>query len=308
MTFLLFAIGLILVGVSGRLLARAIVAPRLHLKAHLQEIADYGFEPQVAAVDLAFRERFRRLTRATARRVGRFVMGHFPGLKPLSSGELAAAGIYDVTDEVVHGYRVMAAVALPTLLLLLFAATGKLSALDILLVLLSIAAGFVLPSAVIRRRGAARLDEVDRQLPEMIDLLIAMIEAGIGFTAALGMVAERFQGSLGDEMRLTMKQQSLGMSTQQALEDMAARCATISVRAFVRTASRGETLGVSIGPVLRELSSDQRRRRRQAAREKMQKAPIKMIFPLMFLIMPALMIVLMYPAVYGLVKSLPSGF
>jgi tight adherence protein C len=81
---------------------------------------------------------------------------------------------------------------------------------------------------------------------------------------------------------------------------MVERCDTPSVRAFVRTAARGESLGVSIGPVLRELSADQRRRHRMAAREKMQKAPVKMIFPLMFLIMPALMIVLFYPAVASL--------
>jgi tight adherence protein C len=103
-----------------------------------------------------------------------------------------------------------------------------------------------------------------------------------------------------------MKQQTLGMSTQQALEDMSERCDTPSVRAFVRTAGRGETLGVSIGPVLRELSADQRRRRRQAIRERIQKAPVKMIFPLMFLIMPALMIVLMYPAAYSLAHNLPG--
>ena len=78
------------------------------------------------------------------------------------------------------------------------------------------------------------------------------------------------------------------------------------MRAFVRTAARGETLGVSIGPVLRELSADQRRRRRQSAREQMQKAPVKMIFPLMFLIMPALMIVLMYPAAYSVSHNLPG--
>ncbi len=306
MTLVLFVLGLIMVGVTARLLARAIVAPRLQLKAHLREIADYGFERPVTAVDLTFREQFRQSLRNTARRLGRFVMRRFPSIKPLSSSELAAAGFYDVTDEVVHGYRVMAALGLPSLILLLLAASGKVSALEILLVVVSAGAGFVLPSFVIRKRGTARLDDIDRQLPELIDLLIAMIEAGMGFTAALAMIAERFQGSLGDEMRLTMKQQSLGMSTQQALEDMAARCDTISMRAFVRTASRGETLGVSIGPVLRELSADQRRRRRQAAREKMQKAPVKMIFPMMFLIMPALMIVLMYPAVYGLMKNLPG--
>jgi tight adherence protein C len=100
-----------------------------------------------------------------------------------------------------------------------------------------------------------------------------------------------------------MQQQSLGMSIQDALDEMVERCDTPSVRAFVRTASRGESLGVSIGPVLRELSSDQRRRHRMTAREKMQKAPVKMIFPLMFLIMPAIMIVIFYPVAYGFKHS-----
>jgi tight adherence protein C len=113
---------------------------------------------------------------------------------------------------------------------------------------------------------------------------------------------------MGEELKLTMKQQSLGMSVGQALTEMADRCDTPSIRAFVRTAGRGESMGVSIGPVLRELSSDQRRRHRQLAREKMQKAPIKMLFPLMFLIFPALMIVLMYPAAYSVMHNLKGIF
>jgi tight adherence protein C len=126
----------------------------------------------------------------------------------------------------------------------------------------------------------------------------------MGFTASLGLIADRFQGPLGEELRLTMRQQSLGMSITGALEEMVERCDTTSIRAFVRTATRGESLGMSIGPVLRELSADQRRRQRMAAREKMQKAPVKLIFPLMFLIMPALMIVLFYPAAYGIKNAL----
>ena len=125
----------------------------------------------------------------------------------------------------------------------------------------------------------------------------------MGFTASLGLVAERFEGPLGEELKLTMQQQSLGMSIQSALDEMVLRCDTPSVRAFTRTASRGESLGVSIGPVLRELSTDQRRRHRMAARTKMQKAPVKMIFPLVFLVMPALMIVIFYPALYGIKHS-----
>jgi tight adherence protein C len=304
----LFVLGIGLVGLSGRLVVRAMVVSRLQLKAHLREIADYGFEGAASTSDLSAAERFKRSFHLTSERIGCFMVRRFPSIKPLQRNELAAAGFYDASEEVVHGYRTLGAISLPLLILLLLVSGGKLSALGIALVVISAGAGWVLPSFVIRKRGAARLDEIDRLLPELIDLLIATIEAGIGFTASLQMIAERMRGALGDELRLTMKQQTLGMSIGQSLEDMADRCGTTSVRAFVRTASRGESLGVSVGPVLRELSTDQRRRRRQAAREKMQKAPVKLIFPLMFLIMPALMIVLMYPAGYALVHNLPHGF
>jgi tight adherence protein C len=304
---LLFVVGIGLVALSGRLLARAIVVPRLRLKAHLREIADYGFEGAATGTDLSPRGRLKRDFHLISERIGRFVIRKFPSIKPLRSNELQAAGFYDVSEELVHGYRTIGAISLPLLVLLLLASGGKLSALDVALVVICAAAGWVLPSFIIRKRGAARLDEMDRLLPELIDLLIATIEAGMGFTASLQMISERMRGALGDELRLTMKQQTLGMSIGQSLDDMADRCSTPSIRSFVRTAARGESLGVSVGPVLRELSSDQRRRRRQTAREKMQKAPVKLIFPLMFLIMPALMIVLMYPAAYSLIHNLPHG-
>jgi tight adherence protein C len=305
MVFLLFAIGLILVGVSGRLFARAMVVPRLALKAHLREIHDYGFDSPVEERDLSGTERLKRALRQLAERTGTFLLQRVPSLPSLQKKDLTAAGFYDISPEIVHGYRALLAIGLPGLIFLLLSSSGgPLSALDLLLLLTSLAAGWQLPSFLIRKRGSTRLEEIERELPETIDLLIATVEAGMGFSAALGLVSERIHGALGDELRLTMKQQSLGMTIQQALDAMVTRADNPSIRAFVRTASRGESLGVSIGPVLRELSSDQRRRHRQAAREKMQKAPIKMIFPLMFLIMPALMIVLMYPAAYSVTKNL----
>jgi tight adherence protein C len=305
MTFFLFAIGVTLVGVTGRLVAQAVVVPRLRLKRHLHEIRDYGFESRVSAgPELSSLERFKLAFRATAERTGGFMMRRFPTFKALDANELGAAGFYDVTPEAVHGYRVIATFTFPLLMLLLLLPAGKISGLDILMLLFTGAAGGVLPSFIIRKRGAARLDEVDRQLPELIDLLIATIEAGMSFSQSIALIAQRFGGALGDEMRMAMKQQRLGMSITQVLDEMGERCGTPAVRSFVRTASRGETLGASIGPIMRELSADQRRRRRMAAREKMQKAPVKMIFPLMFLIMPALFIVLMFPAAYALSTNL----
>jgi tight adherence protein C len=304
MTFFLFAMGVILVGVSARLVARAVVVPRLRIKDHLRAIGDYGFEHPIPETDLPISLRLKNLVRRSAEGLGGYMRRTMPVLPSLEKKDLTAAGYYDISPNAVHGYRAMAAIGLPGLiLLLLLSSGGKFSAMEFLLLLVSFGAGWQLPSFIIRKKGTSRLDDVERMLPELIDLLIATVEAGMGFAASLNLVAERVRGALGDELRLTMKQQSLGMSMSAALDELVIRCDTPSMRAFVRTASRGETLGTSIGPVLRELSTDQRRRRRQAAREKMQKAPVKMIFPLMFLIFPALMIVLMFPAGYSLMST-----
>ncbi|MGA2012969.1 MAG: type II secretion system F family protein [Solirubrobacteraceae bacterium] len=308
MVILLFAIGIGMVAVSGRLLARAIVVPRLHLKQHLREIRDYGFDRPIDLDPISPSERLKRAFKSSARATGAFAMRRLPSVSALSPSELGAAGFYDVSPEIVHGYRVFAAIGLPGALLALMLASGKLSGLEILLLLVSAAAGWILPSFLVRKRGGSRMEEVDRRLPELIDLLISTVEAGMGFTASMALVADRFDGALGAELKLTMKRQSLGMTVPQALDEMVERCDTAAVRAFVRTAGRGESLGVSIGPVLRELSADQRRRHRMAARERMQKAPIKMIFPLIFLIFPALMIVLLYPAAWSVTHNLGGVF
>lgn len=302
---LLLLVGVGLVAFSGRLAVRAALIPRLQLKQHLREIRDYGFDGPVDDAPKNDLERLRSAIRRLAERTGRFMMRRFPSISALPASALTAAGYYEVSPELLHGYRTIAAIGLPGMILGLLIAGGKtLSMLEIMLVVISAAAGWILPSFVVRRRGTSRLEEIDRKLPEMIDVLIATVEAGMGFSASLALVAERFGGPIGEELKLTMSRQSLGMTIQQALDEFVERCDTQSTRAFVRTAARGESLGVSIGPVLRELSGDQRRRYRQAAREKMQKAPIKMLFPLMFLVFPALMIVLMFPAAYSVAHNL----
>jgi tight adherence protein C len=302
-TFLLLAIGVVLVAVSAGLVVKAIAVPRLALKTHLRVIADYGFDSDPTEEDGTGRAQLGQALGRLAERVGGWAMKRIPSLSALKPSELSAAGFYDLAPETMHGYRVLGATGLP-LLFFLMLASGGLSGIKILLVIATAALGWQLPSIMIHRRGRDRLDEIDRQLPDVIDLLIATVEAGMGFGAALDLVAGRYRGALGDEMRLTMKQQRLGISMQQGLEDMGERCDTPSMRAFIRTAARGEAMGVSIGPILRELSIDMRRRRRQTAREKMQKAPIKMLFPLMFLIMPALMIVILFPAAYSVAHNL----
>ena len=193
--------------------------------------------------------------------------------------------------------------ALPVLLILEVTASGGNVALAILVALAAAARCWVLFGASVRHRSEIRLNAIDRELPELIDVLIATIEAGLGFAGSLQLVAGRFEGPLGSELRLAQQEQRMGLSTNQALSNILERSDTPAMRSFVRAVVQGETLGVSIGTMMRNLALEMRTRRRQAAQERVQKAPLKMLFPLIFLIFPAMLIVLLYPAIHELLAG-----
>ncbi len=141
----------------------------------------------------------------------------------------------------------------------------------------------------------------------MIDLLVVTLEAGLGFAAALQRSAERMRGPLAAEMRLVLHENSLGLTSEQALRNFLGRCDALAVRGFVRAVTQSETLGVSIAQVMRELAGDMRMRRRQIIEEKAQKAPIKILFPLAFLILPAIFVVVLFPGLYNIIETLGGG-
>jgi tight adherence protein C len=231
--------------------------------------------------------------------VGRFAIRAAPRLKPIESKDLLAAGMYDMTPELLQGYRVIGAVAFPALMVfLLSSGAGRVKPLTVMLAVLIALIIWYLPVSSIRRRGERRLDKIDQDIPELIDVLIATIEAGLGFGGSLQLLAHRFDGPLGEELRLTLQQQTLGVSTEVALRSMLERCDTPSVRSFVKTMAQGDSLGVSVGAMLRNLATETRQRRRAKTRMRAQKAPVKLLFPLVFLIFPAMLIVLGFPIVY----------
>src|SRR5437660_2370106 len=134
-----------------------------------------------------------------------------------------------------------------------------------------------------------------------------MVEAELGFSGSIRIASSRLDGPLGDELRLTLQEQSMGLSTNESLTNLLGRCETPSMRSFVRSVLQGENLGVSIGAIMRNLAAEMRKRRRHSAEERAQKAPIKMLFPLVFLIFPTLFIILLYPAIHSLGQSFGTG-
>jgi tight adherence protein C len=302
----LFVIGVLFIAGAAALLAHALALPRIRMSSQLRQIESYGFEAGDALGDApATAPSVRAHLNELAAHVGRRTKGE--GWRaPVSLIKLRAAGVYTIDPDVFHGYRVTCATILPLFLLLTRLRSGSLSPFWVLTIIFTAALAWFGPALLVETRAQRRMDRIDRDLPELIDLLTATIEAGLGFAGSLQLVADRFHGPLGQELRLTLHEQSMGLTTGQALANLLERCETPSVRAFTRAVSQGETLGVSIGTMMRNLASETRKRRRQTANEKIQKAPVKMLFPLVFCIFPALFVVLLFPSLYRVFEQLGS--
>lgn len=156
--------------------------------------------------------------------------------------------------------------------------------------------GTLTPSLLLNHKIDSRAVALQRELPDVLDLLTVSVEAGLGFDGALVKLAEKMKGEMVDEFTRMLHEVRIGVSRSEALRSLAARCNVQDVTLFTSSLIQADQLGVSIAKVLRIQSSDMRERRRQRAEESAMKAPIKMLFPLVFFIFPALFIVLLGPA------------
>ncbi|HZR96684.1 MAG TPA: type II secretion system F family protein [Gaiellaceae bacterium] len=169
-----------------------------------------------------------------------------------------------------------------------------------LLVPMAAAIGFLAPDSVLTMRVRSRREQIRAQLPDVLDLLAVSVEAGLGFDGALAKLTEHLDGALVDEFALTLGQIRMGESRQDALRKLADRVNVPEVSAFVRSVIQADQLGISLGRILRVQAADSRVRRQSAAEERAMKAPIKMLFPTVIFIFPAMFIVILGPAFMNL--------
>jgi tight adherence protein C len=301
---LVVVVGAILAGVAVGLLTRALAAGRIRHQELLAQVGSYGFSAAAASA-AGERPQFAELISRFATWVGsRFEAQLDDDRRRRIRAELNSAGYYRTSVTRYVGYRVLCAVGLPALLLVLTIVLGSFSVQALIVVLVVALAGFMAPSIYLERRAVIRVRKIDYEIPELVDLLVTTVEAGVGFLAALQLAARRVREPLGQELRVTLREQGMGRTLDEALRNLGARTSSGNLRMFVQAVLQGETLGVSIGKILRDLAVDMRKARRQMAEERAQKAPIKLLFPLVFLILPAMMLVLLGPAMYDIVKQL----
>ncbi len=162
--------------------------------------------------------------------------------------------------------------------------------------------GFFLPDLVLRQQSDRRQEKIRNTLPDILDTLTVSVEAGLGFDAALAQISRYARGPLAGEVARVLQEMQIGRSRVDALRALAQRTNVVELRSFCAIVVQATELGVPIANVLREQAKEMRLRRRQRAEELAQRVPIKMLFPLIFCLFPALFIVVLGPGLINILN------
>jgi tight adherence protein C len=173
----------------------------------------------------------------------------------------------------------------------------------IVLFVLPILLGFFGPDAWLERKVDERRQAMLRALPDVLDLLVISVEAGLGFDSALARVVATVPGPLSEEFFRMLQETRVGVSRRDAMRHLMERTDLDELRSFLLAMIQAEAFGVTIARVLRVQADEMRVKRRQRAQEKAFAAPVKLVFPLVFCIFPALFIVLLGPAAISISEN-----
>ncbi len=292
-------IGAVLVGVAIIVIVIALGSrkPSDALSARLAEYSMRETPATLEEIELSMPFSERILT-PMARRASTFMVRFTPEqtLESTRHNLDLAGNPNNWTPSEFFGVRLVAGVALGGLIFLVLAIANVEWLPRLGFTVVFAALGFMLPALWLGQKIRSRKQSVIRSLPDALDLLTICVEAGLGFDQSMQKVAEKWDDDLSRAFARVLHEIRLGKSRREALRDLANRLDVSDVTSFVAAVIQAEQLGVSIAKVLRIQSDQLRVRRRQRAEEKAHQAPVKMLFPMVFLIFPAIWIVLLGPA------------
>lgn len=168
-------------------------------------------------------------------------------------------------------------------------------------------AGFFLPDLLLINAAQKRADRIQKALPNSIDLLTISVESGLAFDAALAQVARNTEGPLAEEFTRVLREIQIGSSRSDALKALADRTSVDDLRVFLNSMVQAEKLGIPIADVLRVQASEIRLKKSQRTEEQAMKLPVKLVFPLVLGILPALFIVILGPAAISIYETIIKG-
>lgn len=210
--------------------------------------------------------------------------------------KLAQAGSpWNLSAAEWFGIRIIALAAGIALGFILFALMG-IHLLSFATLLLCVFIGWLSPDYVLSRRTRQRQTLIIRAFPSALDMLTVSVEAGLGFDQALTRIVSKLKGPLSDDFKRLLREIQLGSSRSAALQNFAERTGVEMIRLFVSALIQADKLGMGLSDVLKSEAEEVRNKRKMDAQERAAKAPVKMLFPLLIFIFPALFVVILGPA------------
>ena len=300
MLFVIF-VGLVCLAASAYFVGDAVTMPARERRTSVRRAAQYGaFRPSLGQAQRPFRE---RVLAPLGERLARWTLK----LHPRTTVEgvntrLMAAGLgRSISPTAFLAFK--SGIAIVGVVLGAFFGGAATGAGGVLLFSIALAGlGFIAPDFVVSAKARSRKDRIRAELPDALDLMAVSVEAGMGFDGAISKLTEHMQGPLSDEFALTLNEIRIGESRPDALKKLSDRTGTPELSSFVRAIIQADQLGISLGRILRVQATDSRLKRQAAAEEKAMKAPIKMLFPTVLFIFPAMFLVILGPAFLNLSK------
>jgi tight adherence protein C len=302
---LLLLLGMASLGLAVYFVFDAATAPAREQEVAVRRAARYGLgRVRGGTVErLKFRE---RVVTPSVQRLASLTLRLNPKMSIEAIGtKLLAAGL-SVRISATQFLALKAALGLVGFFGMLFVGVATNPIAGIVLAPLMGMFGFMIPGTILTFKIRSRREAIRAQLPDTLDLLAVSVEAGLGLDGALTKLTEHMEGPLVDEFALTLGEIRIGEGRPEALKKLTERVPTPEIAAFVRSVIQADQLGISLGRILRVQAADSRLRRQAAAEEKGMKAPIKMLFPTVIFIFPAMFLVILGPAFLHLSHYLKS--
>lgn len=296
--------GIIVVGLSLIVVAVRQMNQSQAISERLDQYTDISLSLEELELQQPFRERVLvPLFRSLLNTLGRF--GLKQNQERLRINLQLAGNPGNISPNMFIGLRMALAIVFVLFVVIGLLVFGRLPFMQALMgALIDAMIGYILPGIWLDRKIKERKKNILKALPDALDLLCISVEAGLAFDLALQRVAQKWDNELSREFQRVLQDIRLGRTRREALRDLVTRTGVEDVQTFVSAVIQADQLGVSMSKILRIQSDQLRIRRRQRAEEAAQKAPVKMLIPMVFLIFPALFVVILGPAVPRIMQAL----
>jgi tight adherence protein C len=300
---MLLLVAVVMLGLAAFLVGEVATYPQRRRRVAMKRAARYGrvTRPGVAVERLHFSERV--ITPAVQRLAAIALRLNPKASVDTIAARLLAAGLASRVSTT-QFLALKAALGIAAVVLSLLYGVATVPIVGILLAPLLGATAFLVPGGALVLAIRSRRERIRSELPDALDLLAVSVEAGLGLDGAVAKLTENMEGALVDEFALTLGEMRIGEARHDALKRLAGRVPAPEVAAFARSVIQADQLGISLGRILRVQAADSRLRRQAAAEERAMKAPIKMLFPTVLFIFPAMFVVILGPALLNLMHIL----